>query len=473
MKKSRIIKLFSVALFAFGALLLSSCNGECAHNGLTKVVAEPTHQLQGFTTYTCTDCSYSYNAEYTAPVGHTLKQEIHAPTCTEEGYTRNVCDCGYEFNSDVLPPTAHILTSVLFSPTCTQEGYTLKICDCGYQYKTDVVTPTGHVLTVLQTIPPTCADEGVTLKVCTACNKRYEYPIAPLGHDIEGEKSYVSVNSQAAGTRYTCTRCDLDYVGDYVFYHNIYKGAYVDNTSVLAKGLDVSYHQHDRNAAGEYLPLDWVTIKATGYDFAILRAGYMRSGQQGVVDAVYEMNYRDARAAGLDLGVYFFSYAYTVEDAIAEAEFLLTLLDGKTFEYPIFFDIEHSDAKLAELGLTVSELTDICSAFIDVLQKNGYYAALYTNNKWLTTYLDTARVTTMFDIWYARYPSIGGTVTEGTWNTEKYGKQMAMWQFSKTGIIDGIIRKDGSGENVVFDMNYAYKDYPTIIKELGYNGFNK
>ena len=80
-------------------------------------------------------------------------------------------------------------------------------------------------------------------------------------------------------------------------------------------------------------------------------------------------------------------------------------------------------------------------------------------------------MTTLFDVWYARYPSVDENVTEGAWNTEKYGTQMAMWQFSKTGTISGVIRHDGSGESVVFDMNYAYKDYPSIIKALGYNGF--
>ena len=471
MKRITAVKILAVSLFVLGVITLSSCDGKCAHDGMVSEVTPPTHQTQGYTTYICTMCSYTYDADFVAPTGHTLNKEIYAPTCTEEGYTRNVCDCGYEFNNDLVPPTGHTLKKELHSPSCTEEGYTLNVCECGYQFKSDTVAPTGHALSVLQTIPPTCTNEGVTLMVCSACHVRYEYPIPPSGHDITGERSYVSVNSQAAGTRYTCSRCDLDYVGDYVFYHNIYKGAYVDNTEVLAKGLDVSYHQHDRKADGSYFPLDWAKIKSAGYDFAILRAGYMRSGQQGVTDAVYEMNYRDARAAGLDLGVYFFSYAHTVEDAIAEAEFLLTLLEGKTFEYPIFFDIEHSDAKLAELGLTSAELTDICSAFIDVLQRNGYYAALYTNNKWLTTYLDTSRVTTLFDVWYARYPSVDENVTEGAWNTEKYGTQMAMWQFSKTGTISGVIRHDGSGESVVFDMNYAYKDYPSIIKALGYNGF--
>ena len=75
----------------------------------------------------------------------------------------------------------------------------------------------------------------------------------------------------------------------------------------------------------------------------------------------------------------------------------------------------------------------------------------------------------MFDIWYARYPSLEGVVTEAVWNEEKYGQQMAIWQFSKTGVIEGINKLNG--DPMYFDLNYSYKDYPTIIKELGYNGF--
>ena len=80
-------------------------------------------------------------------------------------------------------------------------------------------------------------------------------------------------------------------------------------------------------------------------------------------------------------------------------------------------------------------------------------------------------MTVLFDIWYARYASDTETIVDGVWNTEKFGPQMAMWQFSKTGIIEGVLRKNGSDDNVLFDMNYAYKDYPTLIKSLGYNGF--
>ena len=440
MKRSTTVKISLLFILLIGALFLCACDEECSHEHMSETLIKPTHEEEGKTTFMCLDCDYMYHTDYVAPVGHAMRKETHTPTCTEEGYTYNYCECGYYFTNNQVPPT-------------------------------------GHTLSVEEVTAPTCKDEGRTVVDCSVCGHHYEYPTAPLGHDLNIERTFVSVNNQAASSTYTCSRCDLNYVGDYVFYHDIYEGAYVENTEVLAKGVDVSYHQHDKTADGEYLPLDWATIKAQGYDFAILRAGYMGSGNVGVTDKVYEMNYKDARAAGLDLGVYFFSYAYTTEDAKAEAEFLLTLLEGKTFEYPIFFDIEYSDQKIAEKGLTPTELTDICCTFINILQENGYYAALYTNNKWLTEHLYKEKITTLFDVWYARYASNDIVINEDTWNTESFGKQMGMWQFSHTGTIDGIYRnfatdENGEPEYVAFDLNYAYKDYPTLIKSLGYNGFS-
>ena len=302
---------------------------------------------------------------------------------------------------------------------------------------------------------------------------------------MRADVSYVATCKQDGSTTFICEReeCGFSYVGDYVFYSDTYTGAYVENKQVLAKGVDVSYYNHSRKN-GKYQPLNWGAIKSAGIDYALLRLGYMGSGNVGKVDPVFEMNYIDARAAGLDLGAYIYSYAYTVEDARAEAEFVLSLLEGKTFEYPIYFDIEYSDEVIAEKQLTPQLLTDICVEFISILQEHGYYTALYTNNNWLNNHLQTSKVTTLFDIWYARYPNADKTVVvnEAQWDEEKYGKQMAMWQFSDTGQIDGLFYsdrfvKDEEGNNtdqplpVSFDLNYCYKDYPTIIKSGGFNNF--
>ena len=237
-----------------------------------------------------------------------------------------------------------------------------------------------------------------------------------------------------------------------MYYSDILESAYTDNTAVLAKGIDISRWNHQIDTAtGEYIPLNWKLIKAQGFDFVILKAGSTKSG----IEPTFEMDYKDARAAGLQIGAYFYTYASTVEGILRDANSLLLWLDGKQFEYPIYLDIE--DPTLSSLGK--NHLSKMCESFLCKLQESGYYAGLYTNHTWLTTILDTARMVTLFDIWYARYPGTSAP----SWNEEKYGKQLGMWQYSESGVISGI-----SGS---FDFNYSYKNYSELMKKWKLNGF--
>ncbi len=440
---------------------------------MDKSVTPPTHEEAGYTTYTCSSCQYTYDASFVAPVPHDLKSEVTAPSCTAEGYTTYVCDCGYTYKSDFTAPVPHVYREEVIEPTCTAEGYMQSTCNCGYSFKSSYTPPLMHSFKIIEDISATCTTEGYKTGECERCKERYTYDIvSPLGHDLTVKHGYVSLYNGLAASDYTCSRCELGYTGNFLFYGDVYHGAYVDNTEVLAKGIDVSYHNSNQNSDGSYAPLDFDIIKAAGFDFAILRAGYIGTSGTFVTDKVFEQNYAAARAAGLYVGAYIYSYAYTREDARAEALAMIQALDGKQFEYPIFFDIEYGDDIITQKGLTRQSITEICNEFISTMQDAGYFAALYTNNKWLTEYLLTSQVTATFDIWYARYLYTDNTivVNEATWNTEKYGKQMAMWQFSETGTIDGIYDND-TGELQRFDLNYCYKDYPALIKKYGLNGF--
>lgn len=398
---------------AFGIALYELDFYKCPHSSFERSVISPSCTEEGRTLNKCKRCGYRYTSKITAPTGHSFKTLITQPTCTVEGKTLYYCKCGYSYFSDITPPTEHSLERTEVEPTCTEQGYCSYTCsECSYSFKGDICEPLGHSFTAQRVLP-------------TATRAGY--------------------------TQYTC-ECSYSYIGDHVYYSDILESAYTQNTVVLSKGLDVSRWNHQIDVlSGEYLPIDWQTVAREGFDFVILKAGSTKSG----IEPTFEQDYSDAKAAGLCVGAYFYTYATSVDDIIKDARMLLQYLKGKQFEYPIYLDLE--DASLSGLGKSL--LSSMCIAFIEELQANGYYAGLYTNNAWLTTILDTPKIVSLIDIWYARYPGTDVPV----WNEEKYGKQLGMWQYTQSGRIDGI---DGE-----FDFNYSYKDYASIMRQWGLNGY--
>jgi len=142
----------------------------------------------------------------------------------------------------------------------------------------------------------------------------------------------------------------------------------------LLAGVDISEHQ------GE---IDWETVRDCGVEFAILRAGYRGYGQSGriVEDARFAKNMEDAAAAGLQLGVYFFSQAVTPEEAVEEAEFLLQLLSRwpkEALSLPVFYDWEDIEGQQARTdGLDGETVTRCAAAFCERIEEAGYSAGLY------------------------------------------------------------------------------------------------
>lgn len=208
-----------------------------------------------------------------------------------------------------------------------------------------------------------------------------------------------------------------------------------ETTSIL-KGIDVSYCQNE---------VDWDAAKASGLvDFAILRAGYGRETTQ--VDTQFERNYAACKRLGIPVGVYWYSYATTAAEAEQEAKVCLQTIRGKQFEYPVAFDIEEARS--------LPQADALCTAFCNALEKQGYYAAIYTFKSALENNIRAA-IKSRYDIFLSH---VG---VQQTSYTGAYG----LWQYSWTGRIPGI-----SGD---VDLDYAYKDYPTIIQNAGLNGFTK
>lgn len=203
------------------------------------------------------------------------------------------------------------------------------------------------------------------------------------------------------------------------------------------KGIDVSKHQGNVN---------WSHVKADGVEFAIIRAGYGKQASQK--DTQFENNYAGCKSNGVPVGAYWYSYAATPAEAKQEAAVCLSILKGKTFEYPVYFDIEEPSV----LSKGKVACTAIAKAFLEAVEQAGYFAGIYSSKAHLENCI-TEKLRTRYAVWVAHY---------GVDKTTYHG-QYGIWQKSSTGKVYGI-----SG-NV--DVNECYVDYPTIIKKKGLNGF--
>ena len=205
-------------------------------------------------------------------------------------------------------------------------------------------------------------------------------------------------------------------------------------------GIDVSKWNGD---------FDFSKAKSEGVKFAILRGAYACEK-----DVRFEDYYKACTALGLPVGVYHYSMAKDVAEARAEANFLIqNVLKGKQFEYPIYMDVEDNVQK----ALGKDKLTEIVTAYCDTLEKAGYYVGIYSSGSFFGTYMHESKLE-RFDKWVAH------------WSKQcSYKGNYGMWQFGgETNVI-----RSNKVAGVVCDQNYAFVDYPKIIKDKGLNGYGK
>ena len=221
-----------------------------------------------------------------------------------------------------------------------------------------------------------------------------------------------------------------------------------ETTSIL-KGIDVSYCQNE---------VDWDAAKASGLvDFAILRAGYGRETTQ--VDTQFERNYAACKRLGIPCGAYWFSYAMSADEARREAQVFLQTIKGKSFEYPVYMDLELAK----QFALGKAACSAIVDAFLSVLEQSGYYAGLYCSTYYLDNYLSDS-IKSRYTVWCAQYAS-----------KCTYQNPYGIWQYNVAGNAEYDIIGQKSIPGIVgeCDMDYCYTDYPAIIKAAGLNGFTK
>ena len=196
-------------------------------------------------------------------------------------------------------------------------------------------------------------------------------------------------------------------------------------------GIDVSKYQPSIN---------WSSVKASGISFVIIRCGY-RGASTGVLiqDPYYTSHVKGAKAAGLKVGIYFFSTALTEIEAVEEASMCAALASGYGINYPVFLDVEPS-SRAGYNGLSSSQRTANIKAFCSTVKSAGYTPGVYANKTWLTSYMNASELSG-YKIWLAQYNANGPT----------YTGRYDLWQYTSKGSVSGI-----SG-NV--DMNHSYLGY--------------
>ncbi len=214
------------------------------------------------------------------------------------------------------------------------------------------------------------------------------------------------------------------------------------------KGVDISSLNGDVNIQ---------KVKNAGYDFVMIRCGY---GDDLAVqdDTRFESNVKKCEAAGVPWGAYLYSYALNTEDAKSEARHVIRLLKNKRPTLPVAFDIEDGDGYKQRHGMpSNATLRAICKTFLSEIKKAGYYPMLYSSLSWLNDRLYDKSLLNSYDVWVAQWNS-----------TCDYKGEYGMWQYGgEQNFIDG---NSIPGVGVI-DKDRCYKDYPTIIKNGGYNNW--
>ncbi len=241
-----------------------------------------------------------------------------------------------------------------------------------------------------------------------------------------GEKLLIPIREELKENAYDPAGFVKDESGEYRYVE--------DGKTVSVKGVDVSKYQEK---------IEWDKVAASGVEFAMLRLGFRGMGTNGTceLDPYFKQNVEGALAAGIQVGVYFFTQATNVEEAKEEAAFVIENLRGYDITWPVAYDTEEiTSYKAARANSLSREVRTACAkAFMDEIAAAGYTPVLYANTRWSILKLDLGQLSA-YDFWYAYY---GDSIY--------YPYDFTMWQYTHTGKVDGI---KGNA-----DMNISFVDY--------------
>lgn len=197
----------------------------------------------------------------------------------------------------------------------------------------------------------------------------------------------------------------------------------------IYNGIDVSKYNGDIN---------WDKVKKDGVDFAIVRVGYRGYGKSGTLctDPNYQANIKGALAAGIKVGVYYFTEALTTDEAREEAEFCISKINDYNITLPVAIDYEYpTDGKnpigrMYNAKLTKAEATANVKAFCAAVKKAGYTPLVYANKSDLSSLINGKTIGNSYKVWLANY-------TTKTTYTNSY----EYWQYTSSGKVNGITGK--------------------------------
>ena len=184
--------------------------------------------------------------------------------------------------------------------------------------------------------------------------------------------------------------------------------------------------------------IDWEIVKAEGVDFAIIRCGYRGSSTGCLVeDPYFYKNIKAAKKAGIKVGVYFFTQATNLVEAVEEASMVITLLDDIELDYPVFIDTEGAGGNGRADNLDSATRTAVVNAFCQTIQNAELEAGVYASRNWYLNNLNTDELRDV-KIWLAEYRQ-----------TPEYSGKYDMWQYTSSGSVAGIEGR--------VDLNISYK----------------
>ena len=207
--------------------------------------------------------------------------------------------------------------------------------------------------------------------------------------------------------------------GTQVIQGNVYTFAADGALNQTARGIDVSKYQGN---------IDWNAVAADGITFAIIRVGYRGYGSGALVeDSTFRRNIQGATAAGLKVGVYFYSQAVNEAEAVEEASMVLSLCSGYGLPLGVYYDTEKvaGDTGRADT-ISAAERTACAVAFCETIRNAGYAAGVYSYASWFYNSLNYANIS-KYRIWIAQYR-----------DSLDFKYRYDIWQYTSTGKVSGV-----------------------------------